>query len=439
MKIFVYSVDASALFMVDRLQHEGHEVILYIDAEDSKKCYDNMVFKVDNPDDAIKMKPDFVFFDEITKGKTADKYKKMGIPVIGAGDYNDRMELDRTFGMDLMKKVGIKFPETTEFNSVNEAVAFIKKNPNRYVVKMNESQSNYASYVGKSPEDLINTLEHFRDENLIKEKSGFVLQEFIEGYEISTEGWFNGTGFVPGAFNHCIEEKKFLTGNLGPTTGSEGSVVFRAEDDSPLVANIARMTPILAKEGYKGALDLNTIVDKSGVPYALEFCPRTGYVCFENFIHLYDGDFGDFLHALALGEDFYAELSTDLCIGVRLSVPPYPQSDLPDSIPPQIMKTIEKYLGRRSINMRVLNWEKIAENCFLTGVYLNENNELRIATNDGIVGSMCARGKSIKAVQKDVYEKLKTIDIPDKQYRTDIGDRYAEWPSISEKIDRRMA
>jgi phosphoribosylamine---glycine ligase len=432
-KILIHSFEASGLIMVRRLQEEGHEVYAFIKDKESKDAFDGIVDKVETIEQGIKLNPDFVFFDDVDDGEVADKIKKYGIPVVGAGDFNDKIELDREFGIETMKQAGIQYPDTFDFKSVDKAIKFIDANPDRYVVKTNEIMC-YSSYVSKSPEDMKFMLDHFRNEKLMSEKDGFILQRFVEGYEISTEGWFNGTEFVSGAFNHCIEEKKFMTGGIGPTTGCEGSVVFQAGDGEPLVLNLVKMTDILRKHDYKGAIDLNTIVDKKGIPYALEFCGRVGYVCFENFIHLYDGALGEFLYEVATGaDDIVCNLSNDLCIGIRLTTPPYPHDELPESVPEETKLKIGEYLGRRSRNMAIREWEDVEKNFYWLGVRMDENGLLRVATNDGVIGSICARGETIEECKKEAYAALNKISIPDKQYRIDIGDRAQEWFDLVEK------
>ena len=45
------------------------------------------------------------------------------------------MELDRNFGQQELKKLGIKILPSQEFDSFGEAIEYIEKNPDAYVIK----------------------------------------------------------------------------------------------------------------------------------------------------------------------------------------------------------------------------------------------------------------------------------------------------------------
>jgi len=244
----------------------------------------------------------------------------------------------------------------------------------------------------------------------------------------NTELWHTKNGFIPNFVVHDIEEKKFLVGNLGPTTGCMGSLVWiHGNMDDILVQNVMKMGPVLRKYGYVGPVDINTIVSKEdGKPYALEFCHRFGYVCIENTMELLKSNFGDLLYAVAIGKPYKPVYSTDFCIGIRLTIPPFPMTEIPEKTPDAKKKIITEFLENRSVGVRIIGYEKFTNSCYWDGVRQDEDREGLFSCND-ILGSICATGKTIDEAKALVYDRLKAIDVPDKQYRTDIGDRGKEW------------
>ena len=435
MRILIHTVGGSGFVMAQRLQNEGHEVSVLLADEDNmfianKKdpTYDGLVHKWSSLNQALQHGQDLVVFD--TAGEHKDKVaavcNKAGVPTLGGSKFGTEVEMDRTLSTEIMKKAGIQYPDTYSFKTFQEGINFIKKHPDRYVFKPNDNQTNYASYVSKTPEDMINTMEHYHDEHLIDETKGYILQKFVKGFEISSELWFNGEEFLPFCV-HDVEEKKFLVGNLGPTTGCMGSLVWINDNyDDMLVQNVLKMGPILKQYGYTGPVDVNTIVDKNKQPYALEYCLRFGYVCIENTMELCESDFGELLYATATGKPYTPKFSKDFCIGIRLTIPPYPMTEIPEKTSDADKKIVTEFLENRSVGIRIIGFEDFADSCYWDGVRLDEEREGLFSCND-ILGSICGKGKTIDEAKALVYDRLSKMDIPDKQYRTDIGDRGKEW------------
>ena len=424
LKILVYSVEGNGVFVTNRLQKEGHDVTLFINKKEVIEYMEGLVKKIDNIED-IDPDTDVVFVDDVGCGKEIDKLIKEGFLVIGGSSFNDKIEEDRQYGIKLMKSVGIQIPPTWDFEKLDDGIKFIQENPDRYVIKVDDSEAKYTSHIGKDAEDMISVITHMRDEGLVK--SGFVLQKFVEGYEMSTEGHFNSNEFIPGLFIHTVEHKKFLTGDLGPTIGCAGSVAFGGKNlNKKLTDNLSKMTPILKKYKYKGAIDLNVIIDKEDSLWALEFCGRVGYTGLENFLDIFDGDYGCMLRDVAAGEGLDYKLSDDIGIGVVLTVPPFPV-ELEDHLSEDIKDEVMDVLGKRCYNIEVSGFEEFEDSCYFSAIKIDEDDKIRLTAKDGYIGAICARASSVDKCQTIVYDRLDKINLPSKQYRIDIGDRAKEW------------
>ena len=85
------------------------------------------------------------------------------------------------------------------FTSFDEAIAFIKLNPDRYVIKPSGKAQNEKEllFVGQEEDgkDVEQVLEHYRKKWSSKIKV-FLLQKYAQGVEIAVGAFFNGTEFV---------------------------------------------------------------------------------------------------------------------------------------------------------------------------------------------------------------------------------------------------
>lgn len=117
-----------------QVKEEGHEVKCYIKREEDQDVYDGILEKVDNWE-KHKDWADVIIFDDTGFGAIADKLRKEGKLVIGGSSYADKLEEDREFGQNEMKKVDITTLPTEHFEKFEEAIDYVKKNPGRYLAK----------------------------------------------------------------------------------------------------------------------------------------------------------------------------------------------------------------------------------------------------------------------------------------------------------------
>src|SRR5207245_8944189 len=141
--------------------------------------------------------------------------------------------------------------------------------------------------------------------------------------EISVEGWCDRQRLIF-PFNATIEEKKFMAGDVGPRTGCESCVVFAY--DGPLVEELLKMEDTLREEGYIGSLDLNMIVTEKG-PLGLEWTARLGFDASNGLFHLMGPTLPEQLEAFAYGALPAWEISPELALTLRFSIPPYPNDN----------------------------------------------------------------------------------------------------------------
>jgi phosphoribosylamine-glycine ligase len=331
-------------------------------------------------------------------GPVADRIKAH-TPVIGASTWTEELEMDRRNGADLAGKLGIRTPESRDFDKLSDGAAFLKGRKERWVFKPHNNQDLDLTYVEKYPGELCRKLKEEYPKR-VGEKIPFMLQRVVEGVEISTEGWFDGERFVH--FNHTLENKRLMNGNLGPAIGSQSNTVWIKEKDGLLVEELQGLKPYLKKAGYAGPVDVNCIVsEEDRQPYFLEWTPRFGFDALFCLLSMVDGPLSDFFL-----KRFDVPLRGAFASSERLTVPPFPYAtrglldDFARDVP------IEDGLDRQP-----LFWAQ--------DVY-QDGQDLKCAGADGILGVMASRGNTWGGSWGNVYRPLEKLRVGSyKQYRTD--------------------
>lgn len=400
MRILMLSKTGDGLGIAHRLELEGHSVSVFIQDKRFDRAGRGLVRRVNSWRPEL-LKADLVLCDMVGFGSYEKTFKRMGIPTLGCSLIADMLELDRAKSLDLFKRVGLRVPETQAFNSPEEARLLLSawEDPG-YVIKPSGNISTAKTLMVRSPEIFEWALSTY-DKN-----QHLIVQQIVDGVEVSTEGWFNGRDWIL-PFNHTFEEKRFLPGNLGPNTGCMGNVVVPVRKSDLVEHTVKKLTPFLRKIGYRGPVDLNSIVNDVGV-HVLEITPRFGYDAIEALVEGLREPLGDLLFDVATGLKREMDLpTTEKLIAVRLSVAPWPHSD------PSGDDAGMPILGIDKQNLKHL---------FLTDIMLN-GGQYQYAASDGVVCKATARGRTVDEARRRAYRTIGNLGIQDVQYRRDIGAR----------------
>lgn len=262
--------------LCQQLAQEGHEVVIYFNDKKMKRCYDGLLWKTDDWETAAGQ-AEIVIFDGNGNGTRAEGLRDRGLRVWNGGRMADALEKDRGLGMRVFEKAGIPTPETFFFKGPKDAEEIVKGNfkpSDRMVIKLDDFGACATSYVAKNRDDMLQQIESWvEDPKLARIDKGGIIQRFVEGVEISIEGWFNGVEFMY-PFNVTMEDKPLLNEGKGPNTGCSQNVVWNLRAEHPRMARmIEPLAPLLRRGKFVGQIDVNTIVaDDGSGPYALEFC-----------------------------------------------------------------------------------------------------------------------------------------------------------------------
>src|SRR5271157_205745 len=268
MRLLIIDPNGAALDLAYRADCLGHDVKLFI--RDTPKTHHIGLDLVDVIRDYSRWLrwADVVFMaDNVKYGSDLDVFRSStGRPIIGPSREMAQWELDRTVGQVVLKKHGIATIPTHEFNNYDKAIAFVKKNPQRYVSKPSGDADKALSYCATTPADMVYMLEKWKKSSRQRE---FILQEFIPGIEMAVGGWFGPLGWC-GGWCENFEFKKLMDGDKGVATGEQGTVLRYVGRSKLGRMMLEPLTDTLEKSNYIGYIDVNTIIDEKGQPWPLE-------------------------------------------------------------------------------------------------------------------------------------------------------------------------
>ncbi len=408
--------DFGSLYL--RLAAEGHQVRVHIAEEGSHDVLGGMVelapsWEAELPWIREAGRDGLILFEEVGRGALQDRLRREGFHVVGGSAIGDRLEQVRAFGQATLRDAGMTTLPTHPFASFDDAIAFIRAQPGRYVLKFNGSfLPSDANYVGMRTDgaDVIAALTRHRRtwEEDYDEPPELVLMGFVKGVETGVGAFFNGTEFV-GPVNLDWEHKRFFAGNLGELTSEMGTVVTYRGGDKLFAATLGRIAPVLRAAGHVGYVNLNTIINADGV-WPLELTCRFGYPGFAILSALFREPCAELLQRVATGDTVPLLTHDGYAVGVVLTVPPFPHhhgyeelgKGTPICLPDDLTDEERRHLHFGEVGM--------------------DGDQLVTTGQVGFVMVVTGRGATVEEAQRACYALAARIAVPNVRYRNDIGD-----------------
>jgi len=399
-----------------QVSREGHDVRYYIEADSDQEIADGFVPKTDDWRGDLDW-ADVVIFDDIWvgsdigTGEIARDLRAEGHAVVGGTPNTDTLEEDRGYAMEVLEDSGVNTIEHHVFEDFDAGIQHVRENPAPYVIKpLGEVQNvKRLLYVGNEDDgsDVVDVLNAYKKAWGHRMK-GFQLQRKVEGVEIAVCGFFNGESFVE-PINFNFEHKKLFPGNIGPSTGEMGTSMFWAGRNELFAETLGKVEGWLADEGYVGSIDINCIVNETGI-YPLEFTPRFGYPTITLQEESFESETGQFFLDLANGRDPDLEVHRGYQIAVRVVLPPFPFDD-------------EETYDENSRNAAVVFGSDSRE-----GIHIEDakriDGQWRVAGESGMPLVVTGKGETMQRARGQAYKRIDDIVIPNLYYRDDIGERW---------------
>lgn len=402
-----------------RLGREGHEVRVHVSEPEAHDIFAGLVTRIDDwraelPWVRTAGDEGLIVFESASDGALQDALRRDGYRVVGGSAWGDRVENDRRHGQQVMQDAGLRIAESWEFDDHEAAIGFLRERPMRTVYKVSDdTAASTRNYVGELDDgaDVIALLRREQRRCQGRRCAPFILMEHLRGVETGIGGYFNGQEFLRPM---CLdwEHKRFFPGDVGELTGEMGTLVTYRHYEALYAETLAKLVEPLRRGGYRGWINLNTIINADGV-WPLEFTCRFGYPGYAILDALHTGGWGPILAATANGRaDEFPSLD-GYAVGVVLTVPPFPyeygyaelSKGMPIFLPPSMSEAERLALHHGE-------------------VALDAHGELVTAGSIGYVTVATGTGADAHSAQQAAYALARKVVIPNVRYRNDIAERF---------------
>ncbi len=235
-----------------------------------------VAFAKENKIDYAVVAPD----DPLVLG-TVDRLEEIGIPCFGPRANAAIIEGSKVFSKNLMKKYGIPTAEYNVFTDAETALEYIKTAPIPTVIKADGLALGKGVIIAQSRDEAVSAVKNIMEDKVFGDSgSNIVIEEFLEGPEVSVLSFTDGEAVVP--MISSMDHKRALDGDKGLNTGGMGTVApnpyYTDEIAKECMEKIFLPTVKAMKaEGrtFKGCLYFGLMITKDG-PKVIEYNCRFG-------------------------------------------------------------------------------------------------------------------------------------------------------------------
>ncbi|WP_060810209.1 phosphoribosylamine--glycine ligase [Campylobacter jejuni] len=334
-----------------------------------------------------------------------DIFKQQGLAIFGPSKAAAMLETSKSFMKSFLKKYRIKTAKFLNTNDIEKAKNFIYSLTPPIVVKADGLCAGKGVIIAKTHEEAIEeTAKMLSGESFGDAGKLVVIEEFLDGYELSIFAVCDGNDFVllPAAQDH----KKLLDNDQGPNTGGMGAYAPSSLANESLLRKVQKdiILPTLAgmkKEGaeFCGVLFIGAMI-VGNKPYVLEFNVRFGDPECEVLMPLIEDPLELILAATQRRlRHSKIKIKKEFAVGVVCASENYPYKSSPKN---------------------EITVNNIPENSHISyaGVSLEDG---KLMADGGRVLVCVGTGKSIEEAQKNAYKLCDNVNFKGKQYRKDIA------------------
>ncbi len=361
-------------------------------------------FALENAIDLAVIAPD----DPLVLG-AVDALEGAGIACFGPSKAAAEIEGSKIFSKNLMKKYGIPTAGYAVFEDMASALNYLETAAIPTVIKADGLALGKGVIIAQTREEAKNAVRSMMEDKIFGlSGSRIVIEEFLEGPEVSVLSFTDGSSIVP--MVSSMDHKRALDGDKGLNTGGMGAVApnpYYTDTiaDECMEKIFLPTVKAMNQEGrsFKGCLYFGIMLTKYG-PKVIEYNCRFGDPETQVVLPLLKGDLVDIMFACRNGSlaETPVEFSDDCCCCVIAASGGYPGSyekgfeiSLPPAFPPHTLLYIA---GAREENGRLL-------------------------TSGGRVLGVSSLGKELSLAVKRAYEGIEMIGFKNSFYRRDIGKR----------------
>ncbi len=338
-----------------------------------------------------------------------DALAEAGIPAFGPSAGAAELEGSKAFAKELMREAGVPTAGHVLLRNREQAMEEISDASYPIVLKADGLAAGKGVIICEAEDDAIEALDVFFTERRFGAGVTVVLEEFLEGEELSLLALCDGENVVPLA--PAQDYKRIFDGDEGPNTGGMGSYSpvpgFGAAEVEEIVDAVHRPTlAAMARRGlpFHGVLYAGLMIGPEG-PKVLEFNARFGDPETQAVLPRLRSDLVELM--LAAGEPgglagARAEFADDWAVTLVLASAGYPQSSSRGDV--------------------IHGLEEAAEGAEITHAG-TASADGEIVTAGGRVLNVTGLGPTPASARASAYSAASRISFDGMQIRTDIAAR----------------
>lgn len=371
------------------------EEIIFSDFEDlAQKCIDNKI-------DLVVVGPE----DPLSKG-LVDVLNAKGIKCIGANKKWATLESSKKYAKEFMSKHDIPTAKYFVVNSKEEIEKILGQFSTPPVLKADGLAAGKGVHLSADMNDAKQTLEEFLDGKYGSASNSVVVEELLEGEELSIISIFDGETLL--SFVPARDYKRLYDGQIGPNTGGMGAycpVKISQEQNDDLQKYVKQLEGALKSEkaDFVGIIYSGLMLTKNGIK-VLEYNMRFGDPETQPLMYHLESDILEiFINASEKNlKNTSLKWKSGTTVAVVVAAKGYPENPKK---------------GCEITNLKEASKE-FGTQIFYAGVKKEGD---KLLSNGGRVLAVCSSGDDIDKVSEKIYKTIDKIDFSDKIYRTDIG------------------
>ena len=361
-----------------------------------------VAFAKENAIDYVVVAPD----DPLALG-CVDALEAEGIPCFGPRKNAAVIEGSKVFAKDLMKKYGIPTAEYRVFSNAADALDYLKTAPVPTVIKADGLALGKGVTVAMTREEAVAAVrEAMEDKKFGASGDRIVIEEYLEGPEVSVLSFTDGTTVVP--MVSSMDHKRAGDGDTGPNTGGMGTVApnpFYTEAVAAQCMEKIFLPTIRAMKAegreFRGCLYFGLMITKDG-PKVIEYNCRFGDPETQVVLPLLESDLLTVMQAVTAGKLAECEVKfrdAHACCVVLASA---------------------GYPGSYGKGYEIAIPADVLPHVFVAGAALKDG---KLVTNGGRVLGVTAVADSLAAARDEAYALADRIVFENRYCRRDIGER----------------
>ena len=336
-----------------------------------------------------------------------DALEEIKIPCFGPNKNAAIIEGSKVFAKNLMKKYKIPTAEYETFESYDKAIEYLKTAPIPTVIKADGLALGKGVIIAETKEKAFDTVKNImKDKAFGKSGDRIVIEEFLEGVEVSILSFTDGKTIIP--MISSMDHKRIGDKDTGLNTGGMGTIApnpYYTKEIAKECFDKIFIPTILAmnKESrtFKGCLYFGLMITKEGAK-VIEYNCRFGDPETQVILPLLKSDLLDIMIATTKGnlDKVKVEFENKSAACIIMASEGYPL----------------EYKKGFAINIP----KDIIERVYFAGV--KKENE-KLLTNGGRVLGITNIADTLDKAIKLSYEDAKQISFEGAYYRKDIGEK----------------